>query len=95
MGDRIVGLLSTPEVLPREGLLIERTQSIHMFFMRYAIDVVFFDEAGRVTRLVHSIRPWRIVLWARGARDCLELRAGALDATATQVGDQLEITPVQ
>jgi uncharacterized membrane protein (UPF0127 family) len=93
MGDRMVGLLSTPEVLPGEGLLIERTQSIHMFFMRYAIDVVFYDKAGRVTRLVHSIRPWRIVLWARGARDCIELRAGALDATGTQVGDQLEITP--
>jgi uncharacterized protein len=95
IGDRMVGLLSKPEVLPGQGLLIERTQSIHMFFMRYAIDVVFFDKAGRVTRLVHSIKPWRIVLWARGARDCLELRAGALDGTETEIGDQLEITPAQ
>ena len=95
LGDRMVGLLSTPEVLAGEGLLIERTQSIHMFFMRYAIDVVFFDKQRRVRRLVHSIKPWRIVLWARGAHDCLELRAGALDGTNTQVGDQLEITPVE
>ena len=95
LGDRIVGLLSTPEVMPGEGLLIERTQSIHMFFMRYPIDVVFFDKHQRVRRLVHSIKPWRIVLWARGARDCLELRAGALDGTKTEVGDQLEITPVE
>jgi uncharacterized membrane protein (UPF0127 family) len=95
LGDRIVGLLSTPEVLPGKGLLIERTQSIHMFFMRYPIDVVFFDKHGRVRRLVHGIKPWRIVLWARGARDCLELRAGALDGTSTHIGDQLEITPVE
>lgn len=95
LGDRMVGLLSTPEVLAGEGLLIERTRSIHMFFMRYAIDVVFFDKQRRVRRLVHSIKPWRIVLWARGAHDCLELRAGALDSTNTQVGDQLEITPVE
>lgn len=91
----MVGLLSTREVLPGEGLLIERTQSIHMFFMRYPIDVVFFDSELRVRRLVGSIKPWRVVLWARGARDCLELRAGALEGTGTQVGDQLEITPLQ
>lgn len=91
----MVGLLSTREVLPGEGLLIERTQSIHMFFMRYPIDVVFFDKELRVRRLVGSIKPWRVVLWARGARDCLELRAGALEGTGTQVGDQLEITPLQ
>jgi uncharacterized membrane protein (UPF0127 family) len=95
MGDRMVGLLATPEVMPGEGLLVERTQSIHMFFMRYPIDVVFFDTGGRITRLVHRIKPWRIVAWARGARDCLELRAGALEGTDTQVGDQLEITPVE
>ncbi len=91
--DRIVGLLATPEVMPGEGLLIERTSSIHMFFMRYAIDVVFFDKHGRVTKLVSNLKPWRIVPWAWGARDCLELRAGALDATGSQVEDQLEITP--
>ncbi len=91
LGDRMVGLLATPQVLPGEGLLIERTSSIHMFFMRYPIDVVFFDKNGRVTKLVHQLKPWRIVPWAPGARDCLELRAGALDGTETQVGDQLEI----
>lgn len=92
--DRVVGLLGTPEVLPGEGLLIERTQSIHMFFMRYAIDVVFYDRACRVTRTVPRLRPWRVVWWARGARDCVELRAGALDGTGTQAGDQLEIQPL-
>jgi uncharacterized membrane protein (UPF0127 family) len=94
LGDRVVGLLSTPEVRPGEGLLIERTSSIHMFFMRYPIDVVFIDKSGRVTKLVHRLKPWRIVPWAWGARDCLELRAGALDKTDTQVGDQLEISEV-
>ena len=87
--DRIVGLLRTPEVARGEGLLIERSPSIHMFFMRYAIDAVFVDRAGRVTRTVSRLRPWRIVWWARGARDCIELRAGALDDSGTVAGDQL------
>ena len=92
--DRMVGLLATAEVLPGEGLLIERTASIHMFFMRYAIDVVFVDRKGRVTRTVSRLRPWRVVWWAVGARDCLELRAGALDGTDTRRGDQLVFEPV-
>lgn len=89
MRDRIVGLLRTPEVLPGEGLLIERTASIHMFFMHYPIDVVFVDRQGRVTRTVSRLRAWRVVWWARGARDCIELRAGALEGTGTLPGDQL------
>lgn len=92
--DRVVGLLATPEVLPGEGLLIERTASIHMFFMRYPIDVVFVDRAARVTRTASRLLPWRVIWWARGARDCLELRAGALDGTGTQKGDQLVVEPI-
>jgi uncharacterized membrane protein (UPF0127 family) len=92
--DRVVGLLRTPEVPPGEGLLIERTASIHMFFMRYSIDVVFVDRSARVTRTVSSLRPWRVVWWARGARDCIELRAGALEGTGTLRGDQLAFSEV-
>lgn len=92
--ERIVGLLTTAEVPPGEGLLLERTSSIHMWFMRYAIDVVFLDRSGRITKTVSRLLPWRVIWWARGARDCLELRAGALDGTGTQKGDQLVFEPV-
>lgn len=87
--DRAVGLLRTPEPTAGDGLLIERTQSIHMFFMRYPIDVAFVDQSGRVTRIVVGLRPWRVVWWARGARDCLELGVGSLAGSGIQEGDQL------
>ena len=89
--ERTVGLLATPSLAMGEGLLIERTQSIHMFFMRYPIDVVFVDRDAKVTRTVAALRPWRVVWWARGARDCLELPVGALAASGTAVGDQLAV----
>jgi len=89
--DRTVGLLATASLGPGEGLLIERTQSIHMFFMRYPIDVVFVDREACVTRTVSALRPWRVVWWARGARDCLELPVGALVASGTVKGDQLAV----
>lgn len=93
MGDRVVGLLNRSGLDPGEGLLIERTQSIHMFFMRFAIDVVFIDRSRRVTKAVTGLRPWRVIWWARGARDCIELPVGAIATSGTQVGDQLAITP--
>jgi uncharacterized membrane protein (UPF0127 family) len=89
--DRTVGLLRTPALSPGEGLWIERSPSIHMFFMRYAIDAVFVGADGRVTKIVENLRPWRVVWWARGARDCLELPVGAVAASRTQVGDRLEL----
>jgi uncharacterized membrane protein (UPF0127 family) len=89
--DRTVGLLRTPEVKPGEGLWIERSPSIHMFFMRYAIDAVFVSKAGVVTKVVPNLRPWRVVWWAPGARDCLELRAEAAAESNTQVGDETRL----
>ena len=92
--DRTIGLLGTRSLAPGEGLWIERSPSIHMFFMRYAIDAVFVATDGRVTRIVENLRPWRVVWWARGARDCLELPVGAVAASGTRVGDRLELTPI-
>lgn len=89
--ERNVGLLHTPHLAPGDGLWIERSPSIHMFFMRYPIDAVFVDGNGRVTKVVHDLKPWRVVWWARGARDCLELPAGAAAASGTQAGDELQL----
>jgi uncharacterized membrane protein (UPF0127 family) len=93
--ERTVGLLRNPSLDEGEGLWIERAPSIHMFFMRYPIDAVFISDRGVVTRIVPCLRPWRVVWWARGARDCLELPVGAIAASGTSVGDELvlERTP--
>ena len=91
LADRTVGLLGTPALAPGEGLWIERAPSIHMFFMRYAIDAVFVAADGRVAKVVENLKPWRMVLWARGARDCLELPTGTINASQTRVGDRLEL----
>jgi uncharacterized membrane protein (UPF0127 family) len=90
--DRTVGLLRTPSLGPGEGMWIEGAPSIHMFFMRYPIDAVFVAADGTVTKVVEELRPWRVVWWARGARDCLELRAGTVAERGLAVGDRLELT---
>ena len=92
--DRLVGLLGTADLRAGEGLWIEQSPSIHMFFMRYPIDAVFVDPHGKVVKIVERLRPWRIVAWARGARDCLELPAGAARAAGINIGDELRLEAI-
>lgn len=64
---------------PTDAVLIfPRTGSIHTFFMRFAIDVVFLDRSGRVLRVVRSAMPWRIGPAVKGAYWTLEFVAGAV-----------------
>lgn len=73
---RFMGLMFRRELLPGHGLAIRPCNSIHMFFMRFALDVVFVDADGRVVRVLDSIRPWRASSLVRGAKAAIELPAG-------------------
>src|SRR5437763_14836899 len=87
---RTKGLLGRGGLDADEGLWIQPTNSIHMFFMRFPIDVVYAAADGRVLKLVPGIRPWR-VSFCRGAKVALELPVGAIDRSGVQVGDHLVI----
>lgn len=87
--DRLVGLLGHASLAEDEGLWIEPCNSVHMFGMRFPIDVVFVDAEGRVVRVVDTLRPWRMTLPVRGARAALEIPAGAAARTRTEAGDLL------
>ena len=57
---RLRGLmLRSPASLPLgTGLLIAPCNSIHMMFMRFAIDVVYLAEDYTVVKTVKNVRPW-------------------------------------
>ena len=88
---RFVGLLGDTGLAPGEGLLIAPCSSIHMFFMRFAIDAVYLNRDLRVVGLDAALRPWRIGRFYRGARYVLELPVGAIAERATEVGDQVAV----
>jgi len=64
-----------------------------MWLMRFAIDAVFIDNAGRVVRVVEHLAPWRTAVFARGAAEVIELPAGTAANTRTQAGDELVFEP--
>ena len=99
LGGQSRGLLGRDGLEPGTGLLFENGRFtpmmwMHMFFMRFAIDIVFLDRAGKVAKIDRNLKPWRVSSMVFGARRALELQAGAADGSATQVGDQIRFEPL-
>ncbi len=84
------GLLGRDGLAPGSGMLFEGSRLplmwMHMFFMRFAIDIVFVDKANRVVRINHSLKPWRLSSMVFGARRALEIEAGAAARSGTMEG---------
>jgi uncharacterized membrane protein (UPF0127 family) len=91
------GLMGRASLDADEGLWFPGTTSIHMFFMRFAVDCLFLsapDATGRrrVVSVRRSLPPWTgIVMPVRGADGLVELAAGVLARTGTDVGDEVSL----
>jgi uncharacterized membrane protein (UPF0127 family) len=87
---RMKGLLGRSALPPGEGLFLRPASSVHTFFMRFPIDVVFVDRELRVLSIVPELRPWRAA-GRRGAHSALELPAGECDRRGLRPGDLLRL----
>jgi len=85
---RMRGLLGRSSLAPSEGMLFRPAGSIHMFFMRFAIDAVFCDRDLVVIDVVRDLQPWRMAS-RRGAKVVIELATGA--TTSVGPGDRLSL----
>jgi uncharacterized protein len=88
------GLLGRDGLESGTALIIAPCNSIHTFFMRFAIDVVFVSRAGRVVKVYRWLKPWRIG-FAAGAFATIELAAGEIERSLTHIGDTLLVTPAR
>jgi uncharacterized protein len=85
---RMKGLLGKRELPSGAGILLKPASSVHMAFMRFAIDAVFLDRELRVVKVAADLRPWRVA-GSRGAKAVLEIRAGEARRRGLSVGDRL------
>jgi uncharacterized membrane protein (UPF0127 family) len=85
---RFWGLMGRRTMPDDAGLVLRPCSSVHMFFMRFPIDVVFADANGVVVKVIERMRPWRMALGGKGASWALEMQADrAIDRLS--VGDRL------
>lgn len=92
---RLRGLmLRSPQSLPMgTGLLIAPCTSIHMMFMRFAIDVVYITKDYEVVKCVRHVRPW---IGVSASFDCrawavLELPSGSIECYGIRSGARLQV----
>ena len=84
-----MGLLGRKGLEPGEGLYIAPCNSIHSFFMAFPFDAVFVDRDWRVVHLMRAMRPFRLspIVWR--SHGVVELAAGTIGASGTEIGDVL------
>jgi uncharacterized protein len=72
---RIVGLAGMRGMPARTGLLIPGCRSVHTFGMRFALDLIWLGDDGRIVDVSAGVPPRRIVTRAH-ASAVVECRAG-------------------
>ncbi len=93
---RLRGLMFKKRLEYGEGLVLRpprrgrRTCAIHTFFMRFPIDVLFLDD-GEVVDAVEELRPWRVYVPREEAEEVVELPAGTVSRSGTEVGDEVRV----
>ena len=87
---RMRGLLGRRDLPPGEGILLKPASSVHMAFMRFAIDAVFLDRDLRVVKIAAGLKTWRAA-GARGSKSVLEIAAGEAARRGLTVGDRLVV----
>jgi uncharacterized membrane protein (UPF0127 family) len=89
---RMKGLLGRESLAVDEGILLRPAGSIHMFFMRFAIDAIFLDRDFVVVDVVRGLRPWKLAA-RRGAKQVVEVAEGA--ASGVHAGDRLVLATIE
>lgn len=88
---RVKGLLGSNALPPGHGLVLKPCNSIHTYFMRFPIDVLFVDRSNRVIRAIAELKPNRLTPLYFNACLVVELPAGLIKASSTTEGDILQL----
>ena len=86
---RMKGLMFSSDLPGCDGFLISPCNSIHTFFMRYPLDIVFLDNKFKVVKVFYNLNPWRMTRIYFTSHQVLEMKAGTLKKNLNQ-GDTLE-----
>lgn len=87
------GLLGVGELSAENGLWITPCEAVHTFGMKIPLDAVFIGRDLQVKKILTNLAPRRIGI-CLSAESVLELQAGTVSRTGTQVGDKLQFRRV-
>lgn len=88
---RMKGLLGRKELKKGQALVIRPCNSIHTFFMRFSIDVLFVDKENRVIKIISCLKPFRLSPVYFNSAFTVELPVGTIQSASIKEGDTLVI----
>lgn len=80
---RFMGLMGRDDIPIGNAALFRKCSSIHMFFMKVPLDVIWYGAAmpdGRVPVLsvARAVKPWQLSFGPKHTQGCLEVAAGTV-----------------
>ncbi len=87
---RFKGLMFRSRSPENWGLLLEPCQSIHMFNMRFSLDIVVLDEQGVIIALYRELKPGKVTPHHKNAQSFIELKSGTIDQHTFSLGQQIQ-----
>ncbi|WP_462411049.1 DUF192 domain-containing protein [Neobacillus sp. Marseille-QA0830] len=87
---RLKGYMFRMEPITNEGLWIVPCNAVHMFFMKFSIDVVLLNERQEVVGLYSDLKPWKMTKPLKNAYSTLELPAGTIHNLTIKVGSFIQ-----
>lgn len=88
---RTFGLIPKRDFFVGQALLIKPCFSIHTFFMRYEIDVLFVNRKHETVALYEKVKPWGILPFHFTSSYVIELPAGQITDKKIQKGDIIRL----
>jgi uncharacterized membrane protein (UPF0127 family) len=86
------GLLGRSGLPSGQGIWIVPCESVHTFWMKFPIDLVYLDRDKKVKKVRSGVAPWRLSA-CLSAHSVLEFASGTVHRTQTRTGDLLEFSP--
>jgi uncharacterized membrane protein (UPF0127 family) len=71
------------------ALLFKGCKSVHTFFMRFDLDIVYLDKENRVIKIIKQLKPFRVAMYVRNAVSILELHPNIIKDIDSLIGKRL------
>jgi uncharacterized protein len=88
---RRTGLLKHTALPDNEAIIIAPCNSVHTFFMKFTIDVIYVTRDGIVKKVSHAVRPWRMSA-SLGAFATIECAEGVARAAGLRENDRVLVS---
>ena len=89
--ERLKGLIGKEETPSNSTFWISACPSIHTFFMKFSLDVIFTDKNFKIVSVFHSVPPGKILFGGRKSYHVFEMQAPGLKSHSVKKGDILNV----